>query len=252
MACKQSSVANPITQAGQDGLQWFSDYTKTNIQMAQTATQMLTPVMSAWMSWYQSMLPPQLSELSKSTSDTLVSMARSAMCEIPSTTCPPKCACDITWDASAGEIRKSTVKIKNTSKDTIQYSFVGKPFTNCGKTLDITPEVSPQSVVAAPGEVVSLVVGVSVGELFQSGSTYESEVLVRGKYERCVKIQLNVACACDDACSFDQGDIPYRVTPDSWYRHFQCSEPCFEAIAQQPTRTVDVASGANDVAGVKP
>ena len=261
MACSESSVPNSMTQAGQEGLQWLNDYTKMNIQMAQSATQMLTPVMTAWMSWYQSLLPPQLSELTKSTSDTLMSMARSAVCDIPSIDCPPKCACDILWEASPGEVRKSTVKIKNTSKDTIQYTFEGKPFKKCGKTLDFSPDVNPRYVVAAPGEVVSVEIGVNVGEQFQSGVFYDSEVLVRGKYERCIKVKLSVACGCDDACSFDQGDIPYRVRPDSWYKHFQCSEPCFEAIPQQSTSTnqqptaaataVD-ATRANYIAGEKP
>jgi len=257
MACKESSVSNSMSQAGQEGLQWLSDYTKLNLQMAQSATQAatqaFTPVMSAWMSWYQSLLPPQLSELSKSTSDTLMSMAKSAVCDIPSISCPPKCACDIQWEANPGETRKSTVKIKNTSKDSIEYTFVAQPFKSCSKTLDASPELSTQSVTAAAGEVVSLVIGVTVGEQFQSGGTYESEVLVRGKYERCVKISLSVACGCDDDCSFDQGDIPYRVRPDSWYRHFQCSEPCFEAIVQPPpTTTVGNANGGNEVAGAKP
>jgi len=251
MSCKESNVSNPVTQAGQQGLQWFSDYTQMNLQMAQSAAQMFTPVMSAWMSWYQSLLPPQLSDLSKSTSDALLSMTRSAVCDIPSTECPPRCACDIEWKANPGETRKSVVKIKNTSKDTIQYTFVGKPFKNCGKTLDLIPEVSPQSVTAAPGEVVSVTIGVTIGEQFQSGVAYEAEVLVLGKYERCVKILLNVACDCDDACAFDQGDIPYRVRPDSWYKHFQCSEPCFDAIPQRSTSTTNAATGANDVVGVK-
>ncbi|WP_156993910.1 hypothetical protein [Terriglobus sp. TAA 43] len=248
MACSESSVSNPMTQASQQGMQWFTDYTKMNLQMAQTASQMLTPVMSAWMSWYQSLLPSQLSDLTKSTSDTLMSMAKSAMCDIPSTVCPPKCACDIEWSAYPGETRKTTVKIRNTSKDTIEYTFVGKPFTHCDKTLDLIPEINTQSVTAAPGETVSVTIGVTVSEQFQSGVAYQSEVLVRGKYERCIKIKLSVACGCDDACSFDQGDIPYHVRPDNWYKHFQCSEPCFEAI--QPGRTTTGVNGT-DVAGVK-
>jgi hypothetical protein len=251
MACKDSKVSDPTTWAGQQGVQWLNDYTKMNLQMAQSAAQMYTPVMSAWMNWYQSLLPPQMTELSKTASNTLMSMAQSVICETPSTDCPPKCACDIQWEANPGETRRSTVKIRNTSKDSIQYSFAAKPFQHCGKTLESTPEVTPQSVTAAPGEVVSVVIGVAVGEQFQSGAAYTSEVLVRGKYERCIKIALNVACACDGACSFDQGDIPYRVRPDSWYRHFQCSEPCFEAIAQQ-TPPANNLTGANEVAGVKP
>jgi hypothetical protein len=48
---------------------------------------------------------------------------------------------------------------------------------------------------------------------------------------------LNVACACDDTCSFIQGDIPFKVSADNWYKHFQCSEPCFDAITQTGTGT---------------
>jgi len=250
MACNQttSSVASSVTQANQQGMDWLNSYAQMNMQMAQSAAQLITPVMSAWMSWYQSLLPSQFSDLSKSATDTLLSMTKSAMCDIPSVACPPKCACAVTWDASLGETRRTTVKIKNTSKGSIQYTFVPQPFKSCSKTLDISPEVSPQSVTAAPGETVSVVIGATVGELFQAGGTYEAEVLLRGKYERCVKVSLTVACPCDDACTLEQGDIPYHVRPDNWYRHFQCSEPCFEAIAP-PIQSAPPQSGNDPVLG---
>jgi hypothetical protein len=248
MACKGSSATDTINQASNNATQWLSDYTRMNLELAQSAVKAFTPVVSAWTSWYQSLQPSQLSNLYESYTSNLASLARSAICDIPTTDCPPKCACTINWDASPGEFRKSTIQIHNTSKDSITYTFVPKSFKSCGKTLNSSPGVVPQSITAAPGETVSAVIGVAVGEEFQSGTAYDAEILVQGKYERCVKVVLNVACACDTACSFDQGDIPYKVRADSWYRHFQCSEPCFEAIPQ--TGSGNQVPVVNPVTGV--
>jgi hypothetical protein len=237
MSCKDTSTTDPIQQAGSNATKWLADYTKMNLQMAQSAVNAMNPIVSAWTSWYQSLQPSQMSDLYQSYTSGLASLAQSAVCAIPTTGCPPKCACTITWDASLGELRKSTIKIHNSSKDSITYTFVPQPFKSCGKALKAMPGVEPHSITAAPGETVSAAVGVAVGEEFQSGTTYEAQILVQGKYERCVKIVLNVACACDDACSFTQGDIPYKVSADNWYKHFQCSEPCFDAITQTDTGT---------------
>jgi hypothetical protein len=242
MACKDSSTTDTIQQAGNDVTKFLTDYTRMNLELAQSAVKAFNPVVSMWTSWYQSLQPTQsqqsqLSNLYDTYTSGLASLARSVVCEIPTTSCPPKVACTITWDASLGELRKSTVKIHNSSKDSITYTLVPQPFKSCGTALKSTPGVEPQTVTAAAGETVTFAVGVAVGEEFQAGTTYEAKVLVQGKYEREVKVVLDVACACDDACSFDQGDIPYKIRADNWYRHFQCSEPCFDAITTTPVGT---------------
>jgi len=249
MACKDSATTDPIQSAGNEATKWLNDYTKMNLELAQSAVKAFNPIVSAWTSWYQSLQPSQISNLYETYANGMASLARTAICDIPTTACPPKVACTITWDASVGELRKSTIKIHNTSKDSITYTLVAQPFKSCGKTLKSSPAVDPQSITAAPGETVSAAIGVAVGEEFQSGTSYEADVQVQGKYERTVKVVLNVACACDDACSFDQGDIPYKIRADAWYRHFQCSEPCFEAITPNPTGTTQVPVANNPVAG---
>ena len=248
MSCKDTSTTEPIQQAGSNATKWLADYTKMNLELAQSAVQAMTPIVSAWTSWYQSLQPSQLGDLYKSYASGLASLAQTAACAIPKTSCPPKCGCTITWNASVGELRKSTIKIHNSSKDSITYTLAAQPFTSCGKSLKSMPAVEPQSLTAAPGETVSAAVGVAVGEEFQSGTTYEAKILVQGKYERNVKIVLDVACACDDACTFTQGDIPYKTSADNWYKHFQCSEPCFDAITQTNPGTPDPVAN-NPVTG---
>jgi len=171
-----------------------------------------TQWMNAWMNWYQAWMPRP-------------------GCGIPEIGCPPRCACTITWQAGQGEVHRATIEVRNTSAEPITYQLVTTQFQSCGKPIDMKPAVNPATITAAPGQTASATVEVPVGEQFQPGLTYTAEVLVRGKYERCVKLELQMRCG-DEVCRFDHGDIPMRIRADEWWRHFQCTEPCFEPIAR--------------------
>jgi hypothetical protein len=226
MACKE-------TKTTYDPNQWMSQYN----DMMQTAMKSYTPVLAAWTNWYQGMMPPQARDFSSAMASSLMAAMPKGCCDIPATDCPPRCACTITWQASVGEVRKATIELRNTSKESITYQLVTQNFDACGKTIDLKPTVTPASVTAAAGQTVTATVQVQVSEQFHPGATYHSEILVRGKYERCVRLELQMRCEEDAICSFDHGDIPHRIKPDDWYRHFQCSEPCFEPIIRTTTPT---------------
>lgn len=229
---KESRCQDFPGRAAIDPAQLMSQYAQMNIDLMQAAMKSLSPVMSAWADMYQGLLTP---EMKKAYEDLASSMKSKTCCDIPEKGCPPRCVCKIRWDASQGERRRATVSIRNTSSDPIVYQLSATPFESCGKQIDFQPSVTPSTLSAAPGQTVTATVEVDVGQQFQPGVCYEAEVLVRGKYERCVKVELCVRCG--DDCCFDHGDIPLRVTADQWYRHFQCSEPCFEPITSRPNPT---------------
>jgi hypothetical protein len=225
MACKETTMPDPN--------QWMSQYTQMTTELMQSAMKSYSPMLAAWSSWYQGMIPPQQREMFSS----FLSSMPKGCCDIPETSCPPRCACTLTWQASVGELRRGRIEVRNTSKDTITYHLVSTPFKACEKTLDYKPLVTPSALTIAPGQSATATVEIAVGEQFHPGATYHSEILVQGKYERCVRLELQMRCDQDEICRFDHGDIPHRIRADDWYRHFQCSEPCFEPIVRttQPT-----------------
>ncbi len=247
MGCKESSGTATATSSGVAVDNWIAQYMQMNAQLLQSALSSYAPVMKAWTSWYQSAVPPQSQNLSQTpaTAAKPGQKATHGCCDIPETCCPPRCACTLSWDASPGETRKATIKIRNTSKDAVDYQLVPKAFEACGKSIDATPDVTPSELRAAAGETVTATVSVEVGDQFHPGATYHAEILVRGKYERSVCLELNLCCDEDSVCRFDLGDIPYRKRADDWFRHFQCSEPCFAPVSQPNAPPVGTAPPTN-------
>jgi hypothetical protein len=216
-----------------DASQLVSQYARMNAELLQAAVKSAAPLMTAWSNWYQSLLPVQMKVAGKpGAAHSGACVADKSCCEIPETGCPPRCACTVRWDACTGERRVAAIRIRNTSKDSVTYTLSAKPFESCGKTSTVSPLFTPASITAAAGQTVQAEIGVVVTDAFQAGTTWHAEVLVSGKYERCVKVELHIEC--DECCSFDLGDIPYRTKADEWYRHFQCSSPCFAPVAPPP------------------
>ena len=244
MSCQESSGAGRSAGTIEAGEQWLEKYMRMNAQLLQSALNSYSPLVEAWTSWYQVALPAQFQK-SRQAPTTHPHKAHRGCCEIPDTTCPPRCAGTIEWHASQGEIRKATIEIRNTSKETLRYQLVPGAFQSCGKSISAQPVVTPTQLNAAAGETVNATVETLVGDSFQPGLTYRAEIKVTGKYERCVCVELHVRCAEEEAVRFDLGDIPYRTRADEWYRHFQCSEPCFEPVAptQKPTPVAGPPAG---------
>jgi hypothetical protein len=239
MTDKQSTketTAN-LTAELNDASQWLSQYARMNAELLQTALKSAAPLMTAWGNWYQSLLPVQMKVASVPGTSKQSSCAgdQSSCCEIPETSCPPRVACTIHWDASVREVRVASIGIRNTSKDSVTYTLTTQPYENGGTTSAVSPVIATPSVTAAAGQTVHVEIGTVVTDAFQPGSTWHSEILVTGKYERSVKVELHVRPA--ETCTFDLGDIPYRTKADEWYRHFQCSSPCFAPVQAPPVTT---------------
>jgi len=245
MASKESHDAGTAGPSSGDPAQWMTQYARMNIEMMQSALKSISPAVTAWTNWYQSLVLPQVRDLSKMASGLRSSMPRGC-CDIPETGCPPRCACTLSWQASAGELRKATIEIHNTSAGPITYELASTAFEACGKVIDVKPAVHPRSITAAAGQTVTATVEVPVGDLFHPGATYHAEILVRGKYERCVRLELCMRCDDESVCRVEHGDIPYRKRADEWFRHFQCSEPCFQPIVQPNVPANPLTPGTPD------
>lgn len=161
-------------------------------------------------------------------------------CEIPEVDCPPRCVCEISWNVNPGEKVKCAIRITNTSQKARQFKIVAVPFKDVdGNIAKIV--FKPDTLNLNVGETGAVQAGVGVPPEFKHGRYY-TEFLVRGAYEQCIKVSLDVQCEEQCVCEISQGEIPRRVRAHHWYDHFQCVEPCFEK-QQQPPREWGVEAG---------
>ena len=152
----------------------------------------------------------------------------SAVCDIPETECPPRCVCTINWDACRGERRQHAIRVTNTAKDDLAFVLKATPFSGLAGGSDLIA-LQPAQLTLKPGESGLSIASITVPEDAPAGD-YRAEILVQGKYEQCVRVNLTIGDSKHCVCEVAQGDIPVRIRAHHWYDHFQCVEPCFEPI----------------------
>lgn len=157
-------------------------------------------------------------------------------CEIPETECPPRCVCDVTWEARPGDTRSLTVRVTNSSKSARTFQLHAAPFAGPGGSPG-TLSLSPSTLTLQPGHAGIVNATFTVPNV--PDGDYHAEIVVKGAYEQCVRVRLRVQCkrTCDDEhciCDVVQGDPPVRIRAHQWYDHFQCTEPCVDPGRQEP------------------
>ena len=161
-------------------------------------------------------------------------------CEIPEQDCPPRCVCEIGWEASPGETVKASIRVRNTSAQTRNFTFSAAPLQSGGDAPGALG-ISPAARTLASGESVDVALGLVVNEKFKPGERYSTEVLIRGAYEQCVLVRLDVLASPTVCCEVEQGDVPVRIRAERWYHNFQCTEPC-----ESPRQDVAGIAGRGD------
>ena len=159
---------------------------------------------------------------------TLLTLNPQKMCDIPEKECPPRCVCQITWEASPEEKLSCNLKVSNSSNRQIRFLLKALPFSGPAGNIQITPN----QIVLDPGQEGVAMVTYAVPATLSPG-TYKTEIQLRGIYEQCVKIILNVSNRQPCECEVVQGEIPVRIHAHHWYDHFQCTETCFEPIKER-------------------
>jgi hypothetical protein len=166
----------------------------------------------------------------------LPSLRPKDMCAIPETECPPRCVCEVIWEASPGETPVLTVRVTNSSKSPRTFQLHATPFTGAGGTPG-TIKLTPASLTLPAGHAGIVNATFSVPNVPEG--EYLAEIVVAGAYEQCVCMKLRVHCkkTCGDEhciCDVVQGDPPVRIRAHHWYDHFQCTEPCVGSGRQPP------------------
>jgi hypothetical protein len=153
-------------------------------------------------------------------------------CEVPETSCPPYCVCQMSWEATRGEHLQGTIRVTNTGKQARTFTFDADPFQGPSGDTGAKPTLAPATANLSPNQAVVVKIDLDVGEQFQPGSQYNTDVKIRGLYEQCVRLNLSVQPTTAAHCEVSQGEIPTRLRAHQWYHHFQCEEPCFEPVGK--------------------
>jgi len=164
-------------------------------------------------------------------------MPKAACCEIPETACPPRCVCQIVWNAARGEHVNATITLTNTAKKTQTFNIAVTSFKGPGGDTGVTATVTPASVSLNANQSATIAVALDVTDKFDAASTYGAEVTLTGQYEQCIELRLCVRPSQAHHCEVRQGDIPTHIRAHRWYDHFQCEEPCFEPASPRTPQT---------------
>jgi hypothetical protein len=157
-------------------------------------------------------------------------------CEIPETECPPRCVCDVTWKGCPGQRLSGTIRLTNTSGQERLFELEATPFSG-PSAVHTRIAVEPAQLPLSPGATALAEVTFTVPERLAPGA-YTAEILVRGSWEQCVWVRLEVAAERDWHCEVRQGESPVRVRAHRWYDHFQCVERCAPGSDRLPTVTM--------------
>jgi len=149
-------------------------------------------------------------------------------CEIPEQDCPPRCVCEVNWEAAASETLKLTIRVTNASHSSRTFHLQPTSFEGAAGSAG-TVILAPASLTLSSGQAGYAYAAYTVPKV--ADGKYHAEIVVRGAYEQSICVTLNVQCqkTCGEecpTCDVVQGEPPVRIRAHQWYHHFQCIEPC--------------------------
>ena len=156
-------------------------------------------------------------------------------CDIPETRCPPRCVGAIAWKFGRGAVPEASIVVRNVGKSSRMFSFVATDLAGLSVgTAKVA--VSPAAKALAPGEQVVVHVTLTDSKALAPLQTYRAEVLIRGAFEQCVTVTVEVGRDAYDECVVAQGSsLKDRA------RHLQ----------QKPTLTFRLQRGMTPEASVR-
>ena len=160
--------------------------------------------------------------------------ARSCGCRVPERPCPPRCVCELSWDATVGRVLRGSVRVTNTGRAARDFVASATNLVAPDHDPDVTPALEPAQFALEPGRSQLVTVSLTGTERLQPGRTYAAEVRIAGLYEQCVALRVVPRPEPRPHCDVEQGEIPTRIRAHRWSDHFQCEEPCFEPVRPRP------------------
>lgn len=151
-----------------------------------------------------------------------------ACCDIPETGCPNPYVCHIYWHGCPGDTLHYQIQLTNTGKIKREFNLTPVNFP-CTEEI---PIVEPSKKSLLPEQSLKAKISFTIPTSF-GGGTYKTRIKVAGAYEQYILVCLNVQAQQDCCCAIEQGEIPTHIKSHQWFNHFQCEEPCFEAVNKE-------------------
>jgi hypothetical protein len=124
-------------------------------------------------------------------------------CEVPENCCPPRCVAKLVWKIHRGAVPEATLELRNVGKVARTFELSVTPLAG----LDAGAarlSVTPASARLEPGRSVIAQVKLEDSALLRSCQVYRAEVLIRGSWEQCVEVLLEVTADAFDRVGIAQ------------------------------------------------
>lgn len=149
-------------------------------------------------------------------------------CSIPEKHCPSPYACRINWSGCPGDTLHYQIQLTNTAKIKRDFSLIPVEFPCTDDVIKVTPD--KKSLL--PEQSLKATASFTIPESF-GGGIYRTRIKVVGTYAQYILVCLDVHAHENCCCEIEQGEIPKRIKAHYWYHHFQCEEPCFDAVQRE-------------------
>lgn len=215
----------------------LTDMVNSGARQMVTMVRAIQPLLDAYVSLLRTAATVPMSTLTSISGESGPASAagwlrKMSCCDIPETSCPPYCVCELTFDGASGDHLAGTIALTNTRKTPQVFTLEAKPFRGPSGATDLVPTLSPASAALKPQESATIAVSFTVPESFGAGDVFRSDVTITGLYEQCVCVTLRTRRR--PHCDVKQGEIPTHIKAHRWYDHFQCEELCFEPVTSRP------------------
>jgi hypothetical protein len=147
-------------------------------------------------------------------------------CCTPQDECPPHCIAAITRCAMPNERIIVPFMVKNNCSTAKTYRIgVRELKDEDGQMAPSQPELNKQSITLQPGRSERVLLGIDLGK-FKSGSTYNTEIVLREKeINQNICFTLKVDDECDTVTAEPKDEQKYNLRWQSWQSHFYCEPP---------------------------
>jgi hypothetical protein len=126
-------------------------------------------------------------------------------CEIPETHCPPRTAGHVHFKIGRGALAEAQISVRNVGKQARNFAF--EPSALAGSNAGTAKLVAtPANALLAPGQSVLVRVQLLDSAALSACQDYRAELVIRGAWEQCVKLYVQVSRDPYVECSVDQSD----------------------------------------------
>jgi hypothetical protein len=124
-------------------------------------------------------------------------------CVVPETACPPRCVGKVVWKIHRGAAPEASVRVHNAGDVARTFAFSATSLSGVDPG-SASLSVTPASAVLEPGQRITVRVRLENSSALRACQRYRAEVLVRGSFEQCIEVFVDVESDAFDKASLEQ------------------------------------------------